>query len=133
MGRSLWAAAGGKGGLKCRPKRLSQGKLKGWDADVKILACIGLIIGILYIFLGIAIICDDYFTPSLEVISDKLNLSKDVAGATFMAAGSSAPELFTSLLTVLTTQNSAGVGTILGSGECQNPRPRVPNCRLRHG
>jgi len=28
----------------------------------------------------------------------KLQLSDDVAGATFMAAGSSAPELFTSLI-----------------------------------
>ena len=42
---------------------------------------------------GIAIVCDDYFVSSLEKICDKLNLSEDVAGATFMAAGSSAPEL----------------------------------------
>ena len=49
------------------------------------------------------------------VISLELELSKDVAGATFMAAGGSAPELFTSLLTAMTTQSSAGVGTILGS------------------
>jgi K+-dependent Na+/Ca+ exchanger-like protein len=72
-------------------------------------------IGILYTFLGLAILCDDFFTESLEVISEKLSLSPDVAGATFLAAGGSAPELFTSLLTVLTTKNSAGVGTIMGS------------------
>jgi len=30
--------------------------------------------------------------------SQKLHLSEDVAGATFMAAGSSAPELFTSVI-----------------------------------
>jgi hypothetical protein len=69
----------------------------------------------LYCFLGLAILCDDFFTESLEVICEQLKLSEDVAGATFMAAGGSAPELFTSLLTVLTSQNSAGVGTILGS------------------
>ena len=51
------------------------------------------LVGILYVFLGIAIVCDDYFVSSLEKICDKLNLSEDVAGATFMAAGSSAPEL----------------------------------------
>ncbi|CAK0799176.1 unnamed protein product, partial [Prorocentrum cordatum] len=36
-----------------------------------------------------------YFVPSLDVISEKLGLSPDVAGATFMAAGGSAPEFFT--------------------------------------
>ena len=59
--------------------------------------------------------CDDYFCTSLEIISEKLGLSAQVAGATFMAAGSSAPELATSLVTVFTTKDSTGVGTILGS------------------
>ena len=63
----------------------------------------------------LAVLCDDYFESCLMVISVELELSKDVAGATFMAAGGSAPELFTSLLTAMTTQSSAGVGTILGS------------------
>ena len=49
-------------------------------------------------FTGIAYVCDDYFVPALEVIVEKLGLSDDVAGATFMAAGSSAPELFTSIV-----------------------------------
>lgn len=31
---------------------------------------------------------DEYFEPCLEVICEKLDLSEDVAGATFMAAGS---------------------------------------------
>jgi len=53
--------------------------------------------GIYYMFWGLAIVCDDYFVASLEEISEALGLSPDVAGATFMAAGSSAPELFTSL------------------------------------
>ena len=45
------------------------------------------LLGILYVFLGIAIICDDYFVEALERISSALKLSDDVAGATFMAAG----------------------------------------------
>ncbi|CAG00604.1 unnamed protein product, partial [Tetraodon nigroviridis] len=52
----------------------------------------------IYMFYALAIVCDDYFVPSLEKISENLQLSEDVAGATFMAAGSSAPELFTSLI-----------------------------------
>ncbi|XP_073067862.1 sodium/potassium/calcium exchanger 5 isoform X1 [Manis javanica] len=53
---------------------------------------------ILYMFMAVSIVCDEYFLPSLEIISDSLGLSQDVAGATFMAAGSSAPELVTAFL-----------------------------------
>nr|XP_046266818.1 sodium/potassium/calcium exchanger 3 isoform X2 [Scatophagus argus] len=66
-------------------------------------------------FYALAIVCDDYFVPSLEKISENLHLSEDVAGATFMAAGSSAPELFTSLIGVFITKGDVGVGTIVGS------------------
>ncbi|KAJ0061185.1 hypothetical protein NL108_010484, partial [Boleophthalmus pectinirostris] len=45
----------------------------------------------------------------------KLDLSEDVAGATFMAAGSSAPELFASVIGVFITHGDVGVGTIVGS------------------
>ena len=70
---------------------------------------------IYYMFWGLAIVCDDYFVASLEEISEALGLSPDVAGATFMAAGSSAPELFTSLMGVFAVKNDVGVGTIVGS------------------
>ncbi|XP_029918034.1 sodium/potassium/calcium exchanger 3-like [Myripristis murdjan] len=68
-----------------------------------------------YMFHALAIVCDVYFVPSLEKISENLQLSEDVAGATFMAAGSSAPELFTSLIGVFITKGDLGVGTIVGS------------------
>jgi len=70
---------------------------------------------ILYTFLGLAIVCDEYFCESLEQISSALSLSDDVAGATFMAAGSSAPELFTAIITVFLAPGEQGVGTIVGS------------------
>ncbi|XP_075061310.1 sodium/potassium/calcium exchanger 5 isoform X2 [Mixophyes fleayi] len=70
---------------------------------------------ILYMFLAVAIICDDYFIPSLEVISECLGLSQDIAGATFMAVGSSAPELVTTFLGVFVTKGDIGVSTIVGS------------------
>ncbi|KAM8741323.1 sodium/potassium/calcium exchanger 3 [Acanthopagrus schlegelii] len=69
----------------------------------------------IYMFYALAIVCDDYFVPSLEKISENLQLSEDVAGATFMAAGSSAPELFTSLIGVFITKGDIGLGTIVGS------------------
>ncbi|XP_034545114.1 sodium/potassium/calcium exchanger 3 isoform X2 [Notolabrus celidotus] len=69
----------------------------------------------IYMFHALAIVCDVYFVPSLEKVSENLQLSEDVAGATFMAAGSSAPELFTSLIGVFITKGDVGVGTIVGS------------------
>merc|ERR1711865_764613 len=71
----------------------------------------------IWLFLGIAIICDGHFTASLEMIcSEKgLNLNNDVAGATFMAAGSSAPELATSFVGTFLSDSNVGVGTIIGS------------------
>ncbi|XP_070654159.1 sodium/potassium/calcium exchanger 5 [Bos indicus] len=56
---------------------------------------------ILYMFMAVSIVCNEYFLPSLEIISESLGLSQDVAGATFMAAGSSAPELVTAFLVFL--------------------------------
>ena len=53
--------------------------------------------------------------PSLEVICKRLNLSEDVAGATFMAAGSSAPELMTSFMDTFVFKSNIGIGTIVGS------------------
>nr|NP_001025451.1 sodium/potassium/calcium exchanger 5 precursor [Danio rerio]AAY89722.1 K-dependent Na,Ca exchanger 5 [Danio rerio] len=70
---------------------------------------------IFYMLLSVSIVCDEYFLPSLEVISERLGLSQDVAGATFMAAGSSAPELVTAFLGVFVTKGDIGVSTIMGS------------------
>jgi len=69
----------------------------------------------IWMFMGLAIVCDDYFEASLEKICESLNLKEDVAGATFMAAGGSAPELFTSVMGVFVSKNDIGFGTIVGS------------------
>ncbi|XP_032720574.1 sodium/potassium/calcium exchanger 1 [Lontra canadensis] len=73
------------------------------------------IFGMMYVFVALAIVCDEYFVPALGVITDKLQISDDVAGATFMAAGGSAPELFTSLIGVFISHSNVGIGTIVGS------------------
>lgn len=69
----------------------------------------------MYVFVALAIVCDEFFVPALGVITDKLQISEDVAGATFMAAGGSAPELFTSLIGVFISHSNVGIGTIVGS------------------
>ncbi|KAM4618237.1 sodium/potassium/calcium exchanger 1 [Polymixia lowei] len=73
------------------------------------------IFGMMYMFVSLAIVCDEFFVPALGVITDKLAISDDVAGATFMAAGGSAPELFTSLIGVFIAHSNVGIGTIVGS------------------
>ncbi|KAM3838351.1 sodium/potassium/calcium exchanger 2-like [Diretmus argenteus] len=71
--------------------------------------------GMLYMFISLAIVCDEFFVPALTVITEKLAISDDVAGATFMAAGGSAPELFTSVIGVFVSHSNVGIGTIVGS------------------
>ncbi|XP_035905220.1 sodium/potassium/calcium exchanger Nckx30C isoform X2 [Anopheles stephensi] len=73
------------------------------------------VIGVIYMFVALAIVCDEFFVPSLDVIIEKLGITDDVAGATFMAAGGSAPELFTSIMGVFVSFNDVGIGTIVGS------------------
>mmetsp|Transcript_33615 Transcript_33615/g.74093 ORF Transcript_33615/g.74093 Transcript_33615/m.74093 type:complete len:688 (+) Transcript_33615:155-2218(+) len=70
--------------------------------------------GSIYLFLAIAIVCDEFFVPSLEVIADQWQISDDIAGATLMAAGGSAPELATSMIGTF-TGSDIGFGTIVGS------------------
>ncbi|XP_055644701.1 sodium/potassium/calcium exchanger Nckx30C isoform X2 [Toxorhynchites rutilus septentrionalis] len=73
------------------------------------------ILGVIYMFVALAIVCDEFFVPSLDVIIEKLGITDDVAGATFMAAGGSAPELFTSVIGVFVSFDDVGIGTIVGS------------------
>lgn len=73
------------------------------------------VLGLVYMFVALAIVCDEFFVPALDVITIKLDISEDVAGATFMAAGGSAPELFTSVIGVFISYDDVGIGTIVGS------------------
>lgn len=68
-----------------------------------------------YMLLGLNTVCDIYFCGALDVMVDQWQVKPDVAGATFMAAGGSAPELFTSLIGACITENDVGFGTIVGS------------------
>eukprot|EP00900_Chrysochromulina_parva_P015209 jgi/Chrpa1/2368/Chrysochromulina_OHIO_Genome00017342-RA len=72
------------------------------------------VVGILYMFLVIAITCDEYLVPALDVMVQRFEISPAIAGATFMAAGGSAPELFVSLIGTM-YGSDIGVGTVVGS------------------
>ncbi|KAK7230552.1 calcium, potassium:sodium antiporter [Aureococcus anophagefferens] len=72
------------------------------------------VVCVIYLFVGIAIVCDELFVPSLEQIAEDWGLSDDVSGATLMAAGGSAPELATSFIGTF-QGSTVGLGTIVGS------------------
>lgn len=55
------------------------------------------------------------YTNILICALQRLHLSEDVAGATFMAAGSSAPELFTSVIGIHFFTSSANTHTQAGT------------------
>ncbi len=74
------------------------------------------LIGLLIVFYILAKICDEYFVTSLDIIGKKWKLSEDVAGATLMAIGSSAPEFFTAAIAITKVgTEDIGAGTIVGS------------------
>jgi len=72
------------------------------------------IIGVMYMLVGLNTVCDIYFCGALDEMVEKWQITPDVAGATFMAAGGSAPELFTSIIGVF-LESDVGFGTIVGS------------------
>ena len=66
-------------------------------------------------FWGLAAVVEDFFVPALNRLCVVLNMPDDVAGATFMAAGASSPELFAAFVSLFITRTSLGIGTIIGS------------------
>ncbi|XP_070542338.1 sodium/potassium/calcium exchanger 5-like [Ptychodera flava] len=68
-----------------------------------------------YMIVSLTIACDEYFVPSMQCVCENLGLAPDVAGATFMAIGSSAPEFFTAIIGIIMSKNDVSLGTVLGS------------------
>lgn len=58
---------------------------------------------------------NNLLTSILFVFILALNMSNEVAGATFMAAATSAPELFVNVIGTFITESDIGIGTIVGS------------------
>ncbi|HYQ58150.1 MAG TPA: calcium/sodium antiporter, partial [Draconibacterium sp.] len=75
------------------------------------------ILALLACFVLLARVVDLFFISSLDKISKDLRLSNDAAGATLMAVGSSAPELFVALFAVIKPgeHQVIGIGSIVGS------------------
>lgn len=73
------------------------------------------LIGLLAMFWALAVVVEEFFVPALNIMCVKSNIPDNVAGATFMAAGASSPELFASIIALFLSKSALGAGTIIGS------------------
>ncbi|XP_059055243.1 sodium/potassium/calcium exchanger 4-like [Achroia grisella] len=69
----------------------------------------------IYTFTLLAIVCNDYFIPSVEFICEDLKIPQNVAAATFMSVATSFPEFFVNVISTFLTESDMGIGTIIGS------------------
>ena len=80
-----------------------------------------------YSFVAVALIADEHLVVSLETLCARWNVREDVAGASFMAFGSAAPEIIINAIGTLKTvlahdkegggdDTALGIGAIVGSG-----------------
>jgi len=73
-------------------------------------------ISIAFLFVGLALVCDDYLAPSLERLVKRFHIPHNVASATFLAFGSSAPEICINCVATYRNHVTMSLGAILGSG-----------------
>jgi len=73
---------------------------------------------LVYLFWGMAYVCDGYFVRTIEVISERFNIPDDVAGATLMAMGCNGPEMALNTISIFHPSDIV-VGAVIG-GEVFN-------------
>ena len=69
-----------------------------------------------YCFVALSIVCEHHLLLSLETLCVRWRVREDVAGATFMALGSAAPEIIINAIGAIQGEPDLGVGAIIGSG-----------------
>eukprot|EP01065_Artemidia_motanka_P001700 TRINITY_DN10789_c1_g1_i1.p1 TRINITY_DN10789_c1_g1~~TRINITY_DN10789_c1_g1_i1.p1 ORF type:complete len:780 (+),score=299.03 TRINITY_DN10789_c1_g1_i1:109-2340(+) len=103
---------GSQGGL-CPPE--DDDDDKGAADWVKKGGVAAIIFGALVSFWMLATVVEEYFVPALNIMCVRAHIPDDVAGATFMAAGASSPEMFSAIISLFITKSALGAGTIIGS------------------
>ena len=69
----------------------------------------------LYMFYGMALVCEEFMVPALNVCCDEFSIPGHVSGATLLAAGCNAPELISSAISIFINRSTVGAGTVIGS------------------
>ena len=102
------------------------GLLQTKEADVADACTAGVVLVNLFLllccFLALAIICDDYLVPPIEHFCERYQIPDEAAGASFLAFGSSAPEIVIASIATLggaapddPDGDETGLSTVLGS------------------
>lgn len=72
------------------------------------------VIGMIYMFIALVIVCDEFFVFFLGVIIIRYGIFEDVVGVIFMVVGGSVFEFFISFIGVFLVKSNVGVGIIVG-------------------
>eukprot|EP00756_Hemistasia_phaeocysticola_P038739 Hpha_TRINITY_DN16778_c5_g1::TRINITY_DN16778_c5_g1_i1::g.77584::m.77584/K13750/SLC24A2, NCKX2; solute carrier family 24 (sodium/potassium/calcium exchanger), member 2 len=98
---------------RCPPK--DDGSEEGAEEWVKKGGVAVIVFGVLVSFWSLAVVVEEFFVPALNIMCEVCGIPDDVAGATFMAAGASSPEMFSAIISLFITHSALGAGTIIGS------------------
>ncbi|CAB3397030.1 unnamed protein product [Caenorhabditis bovis] len=113
--------------VRCNKDACEGGGYLQWSAYVKCeyrdgLRIFLIIIGILYLlflFIIMTYVADDFFSPAIAGIVKHLRMSESIAGVTFLAFGNGAPDVFGSIASVIASPKpkaDLAIGDILGGG-----------------
>ncbi|KAH7692950.1 NCX-6 protein, partial [Aphelenchoides avenae] len=90
------------------------------EADVVEGLVIALGVAVLaYLFLALSTVADEFFSRSISAIVDHLRISQNIAGVTFMAFGNGAPDIFSTIVSMVSTETpraNLAIGQMLGGG-----------------
>jgi len=92
--------------------KINQSVAEAYDTVFNYLTCI---FGAFAVFLGLAVICDDYLCPPIDILCERFKIPDDIAGATLLAFGSSAPEIFMNISATAKGHVDLSLPAILGS------------------
>lgn len=76
---------------------------------------IGLLLGAVWQFLGVSILCDVHLCPALENLSEQLKIPTALAAASLLSFGSSAPELIIATFGAVSSKVELSVPAVLVS------------------
>lgn len=74
------------------------------------------VLWLIILFIGLAVISNQFLCPALVVITKTLKLSENIAGVTFLALGNGAPDISSSLAGMSQKRHSLVIGQLLGGG-----------------
>ena len=83
------------------------------------LAMVFLSLWLLYLFVFLATTAQEFFCPSLQIMSEVMKLSQNVAGVTLLAFGNGAPDIFSSVSAIMQKDDkkaNLAIGALFGAG-----------------